>query len=135
MSASIPASSRAFPIAVLYLNRLRCVRRAESNEFRETIMASRNQKNRNLNDRWLIPSDIPQQLLPTVVQLFVLFGRETLLGIPSLEAVVFRRRRETKFLFEDFLPFRTEQKIGKQQRRMRVVAVAWQGNAAGIGGV
>ena len=41
-------------------------------------------------------------------------GREALLGIPSLEAIIFRRCCETKLLFEDLLPFGTEQEIGKQ---------------------
>ena len=75
-------------------------------DFGETIIA--NPEINNRSERGLFSSYIAQQLLPTIVELLVLFGREALLGIPSLEAVILRRCRETKFLFEDLLPFRTE---------------------------
>ena len=78
-----------------------------ANDFLETFVAIRRLQSES-ERRWLFSSDIAQQLLPTIVELLVLFGREALLGIPPLEAVILCRRRETKFLFEDLLPFRTE---------------------------
>lgn len=52
---------------------------------------------------------------------FILFERITFFRIPAFETVILGRGREAKLLFEDRLPFRTEQKIDEQQARVRAI--------------
>ena len=82
----------------------------------------------------LFARDLQENFVPSLDGVRVLVSRQSLLGIPALESVVFARAAVAVFFREQLLAFRTDHEIDEQKRRVRMRGVQESAQGAGVGG-
>ena len=76
----------------------------------------------------LFKGDFLQQFMPSLQRSLILRERSLFFRIPALEAIVLSGAAEIQ-VFEQFLPFRTQEKIRKKERRMRPLSIGVYGRS------